>query len=64
MKNVKELRNKASKIITGLENGTLSDKNAQAMIRAMNVMVSSSKAQIDHYKMIGKKSKIDFLITT
>jgi hypothetical protein len=63
MKNVKDLRKQASKIIKGIEAGTLTVDKGQSMVRAMNTMVSSAKAQIEHYKAIGKKSKISFLIT-
>jgi|26BtaG_2_1085354.scaffolds.fasta_scaffold31859_3 hypothetical protein len=63
MKNVKELRKTASKVIDSLMNGSIDSKNAKVVVAGMNTMISSAKAQIVHYKAMGKKSKINFLIT-
>ena len=63
MKDVKALRHEAANTITAIKNGKMDIKEAQTIVRTMNSMISSSKAQIDHYRAIGKKSKINFLVT-
>ncbi len=63
MKNVKALRDEASSMIKELRNGSLDAKTAKVVVGGMNTMINSAKQQVVHYKAMGKKSKINFLIT-
>ncbi len=63
MRNVKDLRKTASDVVSKLMTGTIDVKNAKVIVAALNTMISSTKAQLLHYKAMGKKSKIAFLIT-
>lgn len=61
MENVTDVRKKASETIEKLENGNTDHRNAQVVVNALNVMIASAKAQIEHYKSLGVKTKIAFL---
>lgn len=61
MKNIEEMREEISDVITKLKNKQLDAKTAGAFSNLFARVTASLKVQVDHAKACGEKPKIKFL---
>lgn len=63
LKNVGSVRKNLSGLYDLIVAGNIEHHQAAIAVRACDVIIKTARAQIEHYKAIGSKKKIDFLHT-
>ncbi len=61
MDNIKDVRTEATATIAGLKDGSIHHSKGAVIVKALNVFISSAKAQLEHSRLMGKSTEIDFL---
>ena len=61
MKNVEELRTHLAQVFSGLQNGTVTHKNASELANLAGKMINSAEVQVEYYALRKEAPVIPFL---
>lgn len=61
MKNMSELRKELASVFGELRAGTVETKTAAELANLAGKIISSAKAQVEYYALLGEKQRIAFL---
>ncbi len=59
--NMQDIRTEAAATIDALKDGSMHHNKGAVVVKALNVLISSAKLQLEHAKLLGRATEIKFL---